>query len=150
MAFRKLADRLSGRPSLLELERKFLNRLGIEHGFSQSLCGLIRGCSSNAQAGARTGECDVAIVSDSPKDKHSLAIPLVIDEFLALCPASHPLARQPHVTGQELAIHELVLLGRGSAIGTRSIMRSNPWRFAFRSSTKLPRSTRYSVLWKLD
>jgi len=63
-----------------------------------------------------TGECDVAIVSDSPKDKRGLAIPLVTDEFLVLCPASHPLARQPHVTGQELASHELVLLGRGSAI----------------------------------
>jgi DNA-binding transcriptional LysR family regulator len=63
-----------------------------------------------------TGECDVAIVSDEPLGRRTFAMPLVTDAFQVVCPADHPLSRQKHVSGADLALHEIVLLRRGSGI----------------------------------
>ena len=63
-----------------------------------------------------TGECDIAIVSEDPSLKASLAIPLVLDSFQVLCPASHALAKKTRVTGADLTKQDLVLLRRGSGI----------------------------------
>jgi DNA-binding transcriptional LysR family regulator len=63
-----------------------------------------------------TGECDIAIVSEDPSLKADLAIPLLLDSFQVLCPASHPLAKRSRVTGADLSKQDLVLLRRGSGI----------------------------------
>jgi DNA-binding transcriptional LysR family regulator len=63
-----------------------------------------------------TGECDVAIVSEDPSVKKGLAIPLMDDTFQVVCRTDHPLAQRQKISGAELAIHELVLLRRGSGI----------------------------------
>jgi DNA-binding transcriptional LysR family regulator len=63
-----------------------------------------------------TGECDIAIVSEDPALKASLAIPLVLDTFQVLCPASHLLAKKTRITGADLGKQDLVLLRRGSGI----------------------------------
>lgn len=75
-----------------------------------------------------TGECDIAIVSEDPSLKASLAIPLVLDSFQVLCPVSHALAKNTRVTGADLTKQDLVLLRRGSGIRDafdRSVERLN-------------------------
>ena len=63
-----------------------------------------------------TGECDVAIVSEDPSVKWGLAIPLMDDTFQIVCRTDHPLAQRQKISGADLALHELVLLRRGSGI----------------------------------
>jgi len=63
-----------------------------------------------------TGECDVAVVSEDPSVKWGLAIPLMDDTFQVVCRTDHPLAQRKKISGVDLAIHELVLLRRGSGI----------------------------------
>lgn len=93
-------------PVLAEMKRRYP---GINVVFKDD---NMRGIMHSLEA----GECDVAIVSEDPSNPRGLSIPLVTDAFQVVCPVDHPLARQRHIDGADLALHELVLLRRGSGI----------------------------------
>ncbi len=63
-----------------------------------------------------SGECDLAIVSEDAAIKGGLAVPLMDDAFQVVCCVGHPLAARQRVSAADLALHEMVLLRRGSGI----------------------------------
>ncbi|WP_041194794.1 LysR substrate-binding domain-containing protein [Candidatus Symbiobacter mobilis] len=61
----------------------------------------------------REGSIDCAILAEPFADA-GLAVAALYDEpFVAVVPAGHPLARQPHVTSEQLQRENMLLLGRG-------------------------------------
>ena len=61
----------------------------------------------------RTGELDCAIVAEPFPDTGLAVAPLYDEPFLAVVPASHPLAAQDHITASQLKAETMLLLGNG-------------------------------------
>ena len=61
----------------------------------------------------RTGEIDCAILAEPFPDAGLAIAPLYDEPFFAAVPSSHPLAKQDHVTAQELKNETMLLLGNG-------------------------------------
>jgi LysR family hydrogen peroxide-inducible transcriptional activator len=61
----------------------------------------------------RTGEIDCAILAEPFPDAGLALAPLYDEPFFAAVPSSHPLAKQDHVTAQELKNETMLLLGNG-------------------------------------
>ena len=61
----------------------------------------------------RTGEIDCAILAEPFPDTGLAIAPLYDEPFFAAVPSSHPLAKQDHVTAQELKNETMLLLGNG-------------------------------------
>ena len=61
----------------------------------------------------RTGEIDCAILAEPFPDAGLAVAPLYDEPFFAAVPSSHPLAKQDHVTAQELKNETMLLLGNG-------------------------------------
>jgi len=61
----------------------------------------------------RTGEIDCAILAEPFPDAGLAIAPLYDEPFFAAVPSSHPLAKQDHVTAQELKKETMLLLGNG-------------------------------------
>ena len=61
----------------------------------------------------RTGELDCAIIAEPFPDTGLAVAPLYDEPFLAVVPASHPLAKQGHITAEELKRETMLLLGTG-------------------------------------
>jgi LysR family transcriptional regulator for metE and metH len=55
------------------------------------------------------GELDLAIISDPVKNRKVVVEPLFDDELFLITAPSHPLARQPFVTAEDLADEHLIL-----------------------------------------
>ena len=61
----------------------------------------------------RTGELDCAIIAEPFPDTGLAVAPLYDEPFLAVVPASHPLAAQDHITAAQLKAETMLLLGNG-------------------------------------
>ncbi|NBX05848.1 MAG: LysR family transcriptional regulator [Betaproteobacteria bacterium] len=61
----------------------------------------------------RTGEIDCAILAEPFPDAGLAIAPLYDEPFFAAVPSNHALARQSHVTAQELKNETMLLLGNG-------------------------------------
>jgi LysR family hydrogen peroxide-inducible transcriptional activator len=61
----------------------------------------------------RLGEIDAAILAEPFPDTNLAIAPLYDEPFMAALPASHPLARQTHVTAEALKAETMLLLGNG-------------------------------------
>jgi LysR family hydrogen peroxide-inducible transcriptional activator len=61
----------------------------------------------------RTGEIDCAILAEPFPDAGLAIAPLYDEPFFAAVPSSHPLAKQDHVSAQELKNETMLLLGNG-------------------------------------
>ena len=61
----------------------------------------------------RLGEIDCAILAEPFPDTNLAIAPLYDEPFLAAVPHTHPLARQDHITNEELKRETMLLLGTG-------------------------------------
>ncbi len=61
----------------------------------------------------RTGELDCAILAEPFPDTGLATAPLYDEPFLVAAPATHPMARLPHISSEELKQETMLLLGTG-------------------------------------